>query len=119
MDCGIFAAHRAFRIFAQLELTELHLQSVKQYQPAHERIALADDELDCFKSLQRSYDPRQYTKHTPFCTARHHPGRWRRSLQTSEPGTACHTFSGCAPRVNHADLSFKPKNAPVHICLPD
>src|SRR5947209_9007249 len=43
---GFLPAHGAVRIPSQLDRRELHVQRVEQQQPADQRFALADDQLD-------------------------------------------------------------------------
>ena len=68
------AAHRAIRIFLQLELAEFHPQRVVNQEPADERLADAHDQLDRFGRLNRADDAGQHAKHAALGAARHQPG---------------------------------------------
>src|SRR6202000_1134179 len=46
LDCRMRAANRAVRVFAQLQLAELHGQGIGQKQAANQRLALSKDQLD-------------------------------------------------------------------------
>src|SRR3954469_23903344 len=48
---GIHAAYGALGIFAQFEFAETHAQRVNQQKTSDERIASAEDHLDCLRCL--------------------------------------------------------------------
>ena len=76
-DRRVVAAHRALRIAADLEFLERHLESVVEQQPADERGAFAEDQLDRLRRLDAADQTRQNAEHSPLRTARHFAGRRR------------------------------------------
>ena len=56
MDRRVLAAKWTLRVLSQSELTEAHAKGVEEYQAADERIALAQDQLECFVGLQGADD---------------------------------------------------------------
>src|ERR671924_1119744 len=58
-DRRLLAAHRAVGVPADLHFLEAHVESVVQQQPALERVALAGDQLDRFRGLDRTDHARE------------------------------------------------------------
>ena len=56
-DGRVRAAHRAVRILAQLQLAELHPQRVEQQEPADQRLADAEDQLERLGRLDQPMMP--------------------------------------------------------------
>src|SRR5207245_7916331 len=54
LDRRIGSANRTFGVLPQLELAELHPESVEHEEAADERVALPEEELDCLDRLNRS-----------------------------------------------------------------
>ena len=79
----MLAAHRAIRIFAQLEFPELHGQRIDQQQTSDERIPFAQDQLDDFRGLHHPYQTRKDAKHAAFGAGRHQAGRWRLRIKAA------------------------------------
>ena len=103
------AADRAIGILAQLQLAESHGQRVEQQQPADERFAFADDELQRFRRLNRADDSRQHAEHAAFGARRHQARRRRLGIQA-----AIARAVGIAENV---DLAFEAENRAVDIGL--
>src|SRR2546422_9546248 len=51
-DRRVAAAHRAIWVFLELQLAELELERVEQQQPADQRLAGTDDQLDRLHRLR-------------------------------------------------------------------
>ena len=73
----VFRADRALGVLAELELAELHLQRVEQQQPADQRVADPDDQLDDLVGLERADDPGQHAEHAALGAGRHQARRRR------------------------------------------
>src|SRR5439155_1752183 len=65
------SASRAIRILAQLELAELHSQSINQQQAADQWLTLAKNQFDDLGSLNHSNQTRQNPEYSPFRALRH------------------------------------------------
>src|SRR5208283_3304305 len=82
-DGRLVAADRASRIAADLELTEAHLQRIIKHQPADQRLALAEDQLDRFSRLDAADETRKDAQHPTLSTARHFPRRRRLRIEAA------------------------------------
>src|SRR5579862_2483451 len=94
VDGAILTAHRAIRILAQLEFTELHAQRIKKEQAADQAVARAQNQLDGFHGLNGSDDARQHAEHAAFCARRHQAWRRRFGIQATVAGSFRHTVNG-------------------------
>ena len=108
-DGGMGAAHRAVGILPQLQLAELHAESIDQQQPSDQRLARAQNEFDHFRSLHHSNQAGQNTKHSAFRARRHQPRRWRLGIQAAIARTIF--------RSEDTGLPFKAENRSVHVGL--
>src|SRR5207302_2503068 len=106
-DCRVRAAHRAVRVFFQLELTELHPQRVEDQKPADQRLANLQNELDRFHRLNRADDSRQNTKYPAFGAARHETWRRRLRIQAAIARTCL--------QPEYRRLPFEPENAAIRV----
>ena len=73
-DGRMVAAHRAFRIAAQLQLAEAHGQRVVQHQAADQRLADAQDQLHGFGGLNQADDAGQNPSTPPSAQLGTRPG---------------------------------------------
>jgi len=103
------ATHRAVRILAEFELAKLHGESVKKNQPAFERIALADDELDGFEGLERANDARKHTEDATFGARGDQAGRGWLGIEAAVARAIGHAENG--------DLTFEAEDGAVNIGL--
>src|SRR5467141_4439667 len=103
------SAHRAVRILAQLELAELHPESVKQQQASHEIFSPAEDQFDRFHGLDGADDSGQNAEDAAFRAGRHKPRRRRFRIEAAVARTIGHAENGGLP--------FKPENRTVHVWL--
>src|SRR6266478_5864298 len=103
------SAHRAVRILAQLELAELHPESVKQQQASHEIFPPAEDQLDRFHGLDGADDSGQNAEDAAFRAGRHKLRRRRFRIEAAVARTIGHAENGGLP--------FKPENRTVHVWL--
>src|SRR5262245_3384472 len=103
------AAHRAVRIFPQLELTEFHAQGVDNQKSSDERLTDAEYELDRLHGLNSADDSRQNTEHPTLRAARHESRRGRLRI---EAAIARPLF-----RAEDRRLSFEPEDASVRVRL--
>src|SRR5712664_1403254 len=108
-DGGMRAAHRAIRVLAQLELAELHPESVKKQQSSHEIIAAAEDHLDRFHRLDGADNSGQDAEHAAFRARGHKPRRRWFRIEAAVARAIGHAENG--------DLPFEPENRAVHIWL--
>src|SRR5438105_14058674 len=99
------AAHRALRIFPELELAEAHLQRVVDQEAADQRLADAENQLDRFSRLDHADDARQHAKHSALRAARDQS--WRRWLRVEA------SIAGAFLRREDRRLSFEPEDAAV------
>src|SRR4029079_11123462 len=70
LDRRVIAADRAFRIPAQLQLAEAHLQRVVEQQAADERLPAPENQLDRLGRLDDADDAGEHAEHAPFGAAR-------------------------------------------------
>ncbi len=108
-DRRLVAAHRAVGVLLELQLAPAHAQRVEEQQPADERLAGAEDQLDGLQRLQRADDPRQHAQHAALGAARHQPRRRRLPEQAA--------VARPARRVEHRDLALEPEDRAVHVRL--
>src|SRR5205814_8913090 len=74
-DGGGLAAERTERVFAELELAELHIERVEQEQTADERTPFAQRDFQDLRGLDTADDARQHTEHAAFGATGHHARR--------------------------------------------
>src|SRR6476646_2806684 len=87
------SAYRAIWILDQSELTERKAQRVEYDEPADERVALAQHELDRLECLNTADDPRKHAEDTAFRAAGHELGQRRLGVKaevTGPPGGVKH-----------------------------
>src|SRR3984893_5256251 len=106
---GVGAAHRTVAVLAQLELAELHVERINQQQSSNQRFAFAQDELDYFRGLHHSHQPRQDAKHTALGAGGNQARRWRFRIQAA----IAWTFFGS----KHAGLTFEAEDGSINIRL--
>ncbi len=104
------SASRAIGILAQLEFAELHVQRIDQQQPANQRLALAQDQLDDFRRLHHADQPGQNAQDSALGAGRHQSGRWRLGIEAA----VARTFLG----REDAGLPFEAEDRTVDIGLP-
>ncbi len=105
----MLAAHRAIRIFAQLQLAKLHGQRIEQQQATDKAVAAPQNQLDRLHGLNRADDPRQYAEHAALRARRDEPRRRRLGIQAAVARPFRH--------AEHGYLPFEAKNRAVHIRL--
>src|SRR5690348_2163959 len=103
------SAHRALRIFAQFQFPELEIQRIEQQQTANQRLALAENQLDGFKRLNRTDDAGQHSQYSAFGTAWNEARRWRLRVEAA----VARAFAG----VKYGSLPLEAKDAAVNIRL--
>ena len=109
MDRTMVAANRARRILAQPQFAEAHSQRVKEQEPADQRFADAEDQLDRLHGLNRADDAGQNAQHAAFGARRHQARRRRFGIEAAvarPPGIA-----------EDGGLAFKPEDRAVDIGL--
>src|SRR3989475_1685183 len=107
LDRWIGTANRAFGVLPQLELAELHPERVEHEEPADERVAPAEEELDRLDRLNRSDDAREDAEHAAF-RARRHEARWRwRCVQTA--------ITGASRGIEDAGLALEAEDRAVDV----
>ena len=104
------AANRAFRVAPQLELAELHLQRVEVHQPAQQRHADADDQLDGLNGLHHADHARQHAQYAALRARRHHARRRRFGEHASVTWAA-------QMRREHRRLTLEAEDRPVDVRL--
>src|SRR5256884_3175021 len=109
VDRAVRSAHRTIRILAELELAELHAESVKQKQAPHEIVPAAEDQLDRFHRLNGANDSGQNAEHSAFCAGRHKSWRRRFRIEAAIAWPIRH--------AKHGGLSFKPENRAIDVWL--
>jgi hypothetical protein len=75
-DCGVFAADGAVLVLAELEGAEAHGEGVDQEEPADERLADAEDQLDDFGSLDDADEAGKDAEDAAFGTGGNEARRW-------------------------------------------
>ena len=108
-DRRVVAAHRALRIAPQLQLAEAHVPGVVEQQPADQRRAAAEQQLDRFGRLNRADDARQHAEHAAFRAARHQAGRRRLRVEAA--------IARAVLRGEHRGLPLEPEDAAVGVRL--
>src|SRR5712692_7613757 len=103
------AAHRAVRIFAQLEFAEFHSESIKEQQASDEIVAAAENQLDRFHRLDGADDSGQDTENATFRAGRDKPRRRRFGIEAAVAWTIGH--------AENSGLSFEPENRAIHVWL--
>ena len=103
------AAGRAIGILAQLEFAELHVQRIDQQQPADQRLAFAQNQLDDFGRLHHADQSGQNSQHAAFGAGWHQSRRWRLGIQAA----VARAFLG----REDAGLAFEAENRSVDIRL--
>ena len=109
VDRRMVAADRALGIAAQLQLAEAHLQRVVQEQPADERLAGSENQLDRFGGLDDADDARQDAQHAALGAARHQSRRRRLRVQAA--------IARAALDREHGRLPVEPEDAAVRVRL--
>src|SRR6266481_470953 len=108
-DGRMRAAHGTIRVLAQLELAELHRQSVKEQQAPNEIISAAENQLDRFHRLDGANDAGQNSKDATFGAGRHKSRRGRFGIEAAVARTIGH--------AENRRLPFKSENRTVHVRL--
>src|SRR5713226_3461333 len=108
-DRRMRAAHRAVRVLPELELAELHPESVKKEQTSHEIVPAAEDQLNRFHRLNGADDSGQNAEDAAFRAGRHKPRRRRFWIEASVARPIGHSENGGLP--------FEPENRAVHVWL--
>ncbi len=93
-------------VAAHLEGAEALLERVVGEQPADERVAEVEDELDRLERLDRPDDAGQHPEDARFGAARCELGRGRLGEQAAVAGTLV--------GLEHRDLTFEPEDRAVH-----
>src|ERR1700733_10086853 len=105
----MIAAHRAFRIPAQLQFTESHSQRVVQNQAADQGLADSQNQLYRFGGLNQSNGSGQNAKYTALGAARNQTRRWRFRIQAS--------IARAARISEDRGLSFKTEDRSIDVGL--
>ena len=103
------AADRAVGVLAQLQLAEAHPQRVVDQEPADQRLAGAEDQLDRLGRLDRADDAGQHAEHAAFGAARHQSGRRRLGIQAA--------VARAVLGREHRCLALEPEDAAVDVRL--
>src|SRR5262249_35097628 len=103
------AARRALGVLAQLELAELHAQSIHQQQAPNQGLTRSQDQLDDLRRLNHAYQSGENSQHSAFGAGRHQPRRWRLRVQAA---VARALFGR-----KYAGLAFKAEDRAVHVRL--
>src|SRR2546430_2522024 len=80
---AVAADRAAFGVAPDLQLGELGGQRLEEQQPADERLALADDQLDRLVRLEQAHDPRQHAEHAVRATRGRQVGRRRLRVEAA------------------------------------
>src|SRR5690348_329615 len=102
-------ARRAIRVLAKPNGSKAHAQRVDQQQPANEWLAHTENELDAFRGLDRTDEPRQNAEHTTFRAARHESWRRRFGEETA--------IARSLLEREHRGLPFEPEDRSIHVGL--
>ena len=105
-----FVDHRPLRAGPQLELTEAHLEGIKQQQTAAEGGADAGDDLDRFGGLDHPNDSRQHPHNSAFSAGGDQARRWRLGEEVAVVGAF-------GIQVEHRGLTFKAEDRAIDIGL--
>ena len=103
------AARGTCGVLSNVDRAELHPERVDEQQPAGERLADSDDQLDRFRRLNRPHQTRQHAQHAALGTARHQAGRRRFGEEAA--------IAGSVGQGEDRRLSLEAKDAAVHIGL--
>ncbi len=109
-DGGVEAADRALGILAQLEFAEAHVERVDQQQPADERIALAENQLDDLGGLDDADQPRKNAQHAALGATGNQARR--RRLRDRGSGSRGRRFGG-----EDAGLALESEDGAVDVGL--
>src|SRR5262245_48154172 len=109
LDGRVVAAHRAARVAANLEFLELHLESVIEHEPADERRAFAQDNLDRLGRLDAADEAGEYAQDASFSAARHFARRRRLGIQAA--------IAWSRGRREYRRLAIEAKDAAVDVRL--
>jgi hypothetical protein len=101
------AADGALRVALQLERAELHLQGIEEQEPADQRLAGADDELQRLGGLDGAHDAGQHAEHAAFGAARDEARRRRFRIEAA--------IARAVLRREDRDLAVEPEDAAVHV----
>ena len=102
---GVVAAHRAVRIAAQRDLVEARLERVDQQQPADQRLADVQQQLQRLGGLQRAHDAGQHAEDAALGAARGHVDRRRLGEEAA--------VAGAVVRLEHRHLALEPEDRGV------
>ena len=80
---GLVRADRAFRVAAELQLGELGLEGIEQQQPAGERVADPEQDLERLVRLEQAEDARHDAEHAGHGAAGRELGRRRRRVEAA------------------------------------
>src|ERR1700722_3289851 len=105
----MLAAHRAIRIFAQLQFAEFHSKRIKEQQTSGETVAFAQNQLDRFHCLDRSDDPWQNSEYAAFGAGRNESRRRWFGVKAAVARTVGHAEDG--------DLSLEAEDRAIHVRL--
>src|SRR5207244_11462212 len=81
LDGRIRTADGTFRVLAELQLAEFHLERVEHKQPANQRVLFPEQQLECLDRLDRADDSREDAEHAALGTGRYESRRRRLGLQ--------------------------------------
>ena len=109
VDRAILSAGRAVGITAQRELAEPQLERVEQHEPAEERRATPEHELDRFGGLERTDHTGQDPEHAALGAARYAPRLRRLGVQAA--------VARAVTGPEQAHLTLEPVDAAVHVRL--
>src|SRR5690606_12400042 len=101
--------HGAFGIAPQPELAPLERERIEECEPSDERIAAAEEQLDCIERLKRADDAGQNAEHATLGATRNEA---RGGRLAEEAAVAGRTAAG-----EHGDLSFEAQDRPVDVGL--
>ncbi len=108
-DRRLRPADRAFRVLADLHLAEGHVERVVEQEPADQRVARAQDQLDGLGRLHDADQARQDPQHAPLRAVGHQVRRRRLRVEAS--------VARPVRRVEHRRLAVEPEDRAVHVRL--
>src|SRR3984893_13468648 len=103
------SAGRTIGILAQLQLPKLHAQRVDQKQSSHQRITLAQNQLDGLSRLNHPHQAGENSEHPALGARWNETRRWRLRIQAA--------IARAVLGRKDARLAFKAKNGAVNIWL--
>ncbi len=108
-DRRMDAADRAVRILRQLQVSEAHRERVVDEEPADERRADPEDQLERFGRLDGADDARQHAEDAGLGATGHEAGRRGLGMQAA--------IAGAARRREHGRLPFEAEDAAPRVRL--